>query len=1104
MVRGRLILAIALTAAICLLAVSAHAGPYPGWNVRMIDVNQNVDNTTNADLIFSTTPPPAPWTVASDSAFGYALVDLGTGGSYGLNQAYPTGVNATDTFTIKAKADVTIPAGTWSVAFGSDDGGRITIPGITFDTRFNINGPVSPPDEARYEAPRGHTWTGGTFTLASDLTTTIDSIMFENGGGDSFEIAAFSGTSAAVGAGWQLLGDGTFGWSVTNDLQPTGPAAFRVNSNTVTSLYLSETDLAIGTPVTVNHAAGNWTGTARFPENYTTWIHLQGVLTGGGNLSAQFTAEQGYIFQETGSQFITTNSKYDPHGSDVPPAGQASWTVSYNPWDSPTGRPYTPIQAQFIANETDPNFVRGQGTERIWGLHVVGGSAVPNNESYFSTPATMIPGIWSVFGERRDTMTNGLGLAAQITRVNSNLDNLGQADTALTRVPGNADFSVSQLRVISGADIDTAGNYGSPAGVLPGDQHEAQGEPRDYAIRLRGYIQAPSDGYIRSFAISGDNAFYFKVGDVEFSRSEYVVGSPPMVVPANFPTAGYYPIELVYRNRDGAAGLELSSRDGAWTAADWSTGTFAILGTDPSYEVRLPDGVTGTGPTLAPSVGNPLYAGAINPVADGFRVQQAYPASHGGANPASVDNSITFFSDKVIQNGDPTNYNIGVVATRSFLSMQDTTAGQTMTPNFTPQGIPLDNISTSYAVQAGVANDNYVTRINGLVYIPAAGTYALTNSSDDGYQIRVGNYVAGRRPGGGGVPAGTANYLYGTFPAAGLYPFEYYQYEGTGGSGIELAYGGSTNLLLPSRNPASNGFTPNWAGVAYAAEPVAMMRRDNTGVGLEVQAYTKVPALNMAVAPERWRLSEVTHNTWQGLMGSYYTTTTTPYTLVGQRLDLNPNAVYGGLSTAPNSFNFPDNYAYGPWGNMEDNLNVIWEGNINIPATGLYSFRMDTDDNSWIYIDVNGNGVFDANEGSPGNSAWTIRWENLSLTEGLHKVMFQAREGGGGEWSQLRWLVGGGAMPDTSAPIVPANVFSWEGDLLITLAEGTGAIGDLSNYQFLMDFDFESTHHLRLVTEVAGLTAVFDETFFFTPEPTTLVLLAGGLLAIATRRRNRR
>jgi len=40
--------------------------------------------------------------------------------------------------------------------------------------------------------------------------------------------------------------------------------------------------------------------------------------------------------------------------------------------------------------------------------------------------------------------------------------------------------------------------------------------------------------------------------------------------------------------------------------------------------------------------------------------------------------------------------------------------------------------------------------------------------------------------------------------------------------------------------------------------------------------------------------------------------------------------------------------------------------------------------------------------------------------------------------------------------------------------------------------------------DIAGLTAIYQDTFRFIPEPTSLVLLGGGLLAVIRRRRRNR
>ncbi|MEX2186391.1 MAG: lamin tail domain-containing protein [Pirellulales bacterium] len=200
----------------------------PGFFARLIDVSSQVATTTTAEQVVAN---PAAFGVQADASAIVAQIDFaGGGGTFGVNNPYPNGVaNETmDDFVVHATADVTIPAGTWQIAFGSDDGARLILDGANFLSRFGENGTQNSADEIRYEAPRGHAWTGGTFTTNAPLSSSLDAIMYERGGGDTFEIAirnAAGGSSASVGAadGWQLLGDGALGWTVSTDesLPPT-------------------------------------------------------------------------------------------------------------------------------------------------------------------------------------------------------------------------------------------------------------------------------------------------------------------------------------------------------------------------------------------------------------------------------------------------------------------------------------------------------------------------------------------------------------------------------------------------------------------------------------------------------------------------------------------------------------------------------------------------------------------------------------------------------------------------------------------------------------------------------------------------------------------
>jgi hypothetical protein len=124
-------------------------------------------------------------------------------------------------FAVEVTAEVTIPAGTWTIGFGSDDGGKVRIndDSVVFDEitdSFDDN-------EIRFEGNRGHGWTVSSFTLDQELQTSITASFHERGGGDSFEVAVIEDAvieAADPATGWELLGDGTLGWSVTTTTAP--------------------------------------------------------------------------------------------------------------------------------------------------------------------------------------------------------------------------------------------------------------------------------------------------------------------------------------------------------------------------------------------------------------------------------------------------------------------------------------------------------------------------------------------------------------------------------------------------------------------------------------------------------------------------------------------------------------------------------------------------------------------------------------------------------------------------------------------------------------------------------------------------------------------
>lgn len=131
-----------------------------------------------------------------------------------------------------ASARVVIPVGTYTIGFGTDDGGALTIPGVTFDRDLTLNDDAKSDNQIRYEGNRGHGWTVGTFTVTGQpLDTTLIASMHERGGGDTFEVAIIEGEAveaASPDTGWELLGDGVLGWQVEQAEAPLVVPTFPV------------------------------------------------------------------------------------------------------------------------------------------------------------------------------------------------------------------------------------------------------------------------------------------------------------------------------------------------------------------------------------------------------------------------------------------------------------------------------------------------------------------------------------------------------------------------------------------------------------------------------------------------------------------------------------------------------------------------------------------------------------------------------------------------------------------------------------------------------------------------------------------------------------
>ena len=124
----------------------------------------------------------APYQILVDKTALRSTIDLGTEGDYAVDSTYPDGTSGDsfggpflkEQFTVRAQATLTIPAGNWTIAFGSDEGGRLILPGITFTSELNTLGDGVLDDTITYDGTRTHLQTLGQFTLAAPAVVDLD------------------------------------------------------------------------------------------------------------------------------------------------------------------------------------------------------------------------------------------------------------------------------------------------------------------------------------------------------------------------------------------------------------------------------------------------------------------------------------------------------------------------------------------------------------------------------------------------------------------------------------------------------------------------------------------------------------------------------------------------------------------------------------------------------------------------------------------------------------------------------------------------------------------------------------------------------------------
>ena len=416
------------------------------------------------------------------------------------------------------------------------------------------------------------------------------------------------------------------------------------------------------------------------------------------------------------------------------------------------------------------------------------------------------------------------------------------------------------------------------------------------------------------------------------------------------------------------------------------------------------------------SVDSFVYAVSEGAPTDGFRVK-TYSAGFGDLT--SVDNYLATNPAPIITATTPT---INFVQSGGGGQFNGAGTASTFDDETTTPGLPAGD------------QDNYVVEATTSIWIPAAGRYTFSVNSDDGFGLSItgasllNTYgalsgtstlgLSGRQifQTGRGV---SDTFGVWDFPRAGLYPLRLVNWEGGGGSAVEMFAAKGDFTAFPSFGAAqtagaqwrlvgdtfdANGIravspaTSTDSAVASItvsgvnAAPVAVANTYATGedTALSVPLVQGVPGMNVAVfqgtnggiASIDTARSGVPSNTGTVLLADFIGNGGSPH--------------FAGGSAFP--------------GTGGDNYGVLVTGILRVNTAGTYTFGVNSDDASRIRIDRNQNGTI-ATDGSEdvaflGGCCADSIGAPIVLAAGDYNFEAMYTEGGGGDYGEFFYSPG--------------------------------------------------------------------------------------------------
>lgn len=282
-------------------AIEDTAAELIGFSARMIDISGGADGKLDSALeardlldgIYSVDD----YLVTFDSTDIVPHVNFGgSTGNFRENLPFLDGTldSSLDDIALRFTANVTIPAGDWTIGMGTDDGGILRLSGVNFGETYNEAGDPDlirvGDDEILANPIRGFGWTRASFSVGpEDLTTALDVVVFKQEGRDAFELAITneqtSGRPSRNNDAWQLLADGVLGWNVTTTAVATPNLSDLLHTDLATTLHRQNPSVYVRAPFQLEDTSTTDQLLLRMRYADAFVAYLNGVEVARGNLA---------------------------------------------------------------------------------------------------------------------------------------------------------------------------------------------------------------------------------------------------------------------------------------------------------------------------------------------------------------------------------------------------------------------------------------------------------------------------------------------------------------------------------------------------------------------------------------------------------------------------------------------------------------------------------------------------------------------------------------------------------------------------------------------------------------------------------------------------